>query len=131
MRPEDRNCLIGPHVVRLEPLAMIFVTWNGDVTGAQMLAMHDVLQTFTGQRKGILLLQDLAGLRTLTPEARKLAATDPRTKLILANACFGASFHIRVLGKVVERGIRLFRNDDVPRMMFFASEAQCRAFLAA
>lgn len=121
---------VHPGRVLVEPPDLLWVIWEGHTTLAQMVAVYAFLETFARGAGSVYLLQDLSGARGLAPEARRLVATDERTTLLAANACYGAPFHVRVMATMVERAIRLIRGAVVP-VAFVSSEAEARIWLDA
>lgn len=105
-------------------------TFVGDIDGAEM---RRLLTAQKGVMEGcdhVLLLIDMRRMGSVTPEGRKIGA-EPSNVNAIGTAIFGASFHIRVLAKLVTTAsavLRKAKHEESP-VDFFETEADAKAWL--
>lgn len=131
MTDAQRIFPIGPHRVELDASGVASLIWHGDVTPEHMRDAMAVLVS-CAEGRPLFVLNDLRGLKEFEAGARKAAAKEARTGVVTAVACFGASFHVRVLLSMVIKAIYLFAPSRAGSALveFFETEAEARAWLA-
>jgi hypothetical protein len=121
---------VGPHRVELHEPDLCLVVWDGEVTAEHIREAYPLLDGLGGGTRPIFVLQDVSRTRNITAGARKLISAQRAAERFVAVISYGASFQIRVIVQMVERVERLFR-PSLPQALFFATEAEARAFLDA
>jgi hypothetical protein len=106
----------------------------GDVTADDIREIYELQLKFCKDKPYVFVLVDVSKIRSITAEARKLAAQGPtpgKTVMpIRANVVYGASFHFRVIGTLIAKAAHfIHRGQDNPTR-FFENEADGRAWLA-
>ena len=105
-------------------------TLVGDVSAEQILRLIDARERLGKDFEAVLILVDVRRVGDVSPEARRLSAT-PSKLNIIATAIFGASFHVRVLAKLITKAaavLRRVKETDSPTQ-FFETEAESLAWL--
>src|SRR5262245_30339678 len=113
MSREQPTVYIGPHLVRTEPPDTLFFVWNGDVTPAELSLVFDMIEALGEGRRRVLTVHDISRLHLLPPDTRRLAAHDPRTRLLGAMAFFGGRSHVRAIVALVVKVVQVLRIDGV------------------
>lgn len=108
---------------------LLLLRYKGQVTVAHVeQAVAESLRRI-GLREYHVALIDVGQLVGLTAEARKVATSSREKANIRGVAVIGASFHLKVLGNLMDRAARLvYRAKDNP-FEFFGSEAEARVWL--
>jgi hypothetical protein len=129
MEHETREFQIGPHRVRFEPPDLLCVSCNGDFEPEHMRALYDLVGRYAAGPGYVHMLNDMTRLGVVGPETRKFAAQDPNAQKVLAMACVGASFSLRVSVTMVTKAMQIFAGRVSTVVEFFKDEAAARAWL--
>jgi hypothetical protein len=121
--------MINAHGVRPEPPDTMFLRVQGDLDVASAREMVAMMRRFCEGTSSLLLLVDMAGLRSLPADARKVLAELLLEIPVAATAAFGASFAQRVVATMADKTNNLIRGSRAYETRFFANEAQARAWL--
>lgn len=106
-------------------------TFVGDVPEAEMRRLLADQKAIMEGCDRVLLLIDMRKIGSVSPEARK-AGAEPSNVNAIGTAIFGASYHIRVLAKLVTTASSLLRKvkpTDSP-VVFYETEKEAMAWLA-
>jgi hypothetical protein len=115
---EEPDVLIGHYV--------------GHVTGEDVRRLTAHRRLHTEGRPYVFLMIDVHRMVHFTPEARRVASETSGTPddnvPIHGIAIVGASFHFRVLGNMLFRGIQLLRRRDAFTLRFLNTQDEARAW---
>jgi hypothetical protein len=120
---------IGEHRLHAEGSDTLVVTFNGDVKPEHMTAVYDAVEALGGETGAVIVLQDVSNMGAFPAATRKVVGNDRRSLQVKSVISYGASFHVRVLFTMVQKGIRLVRPDNAP-LHYVATEADARKKLA-
>jgi hypothetical protein len=121
---------IGDHVVGFEAPDLCVVRFGETLAYEDGLAVYEEELRLAEEHGAIFVLADLTGVRSITAEARKIAAELKTSPQILGVANFGVSFRLRVLAKLVVT-LRRLAGQQIDGLLFMgASEADARAWIA-
>lgn len=119
----------GEIVVEWERPDLLLMQYKGHLTAAHIERAIAESKRHIGEQPYHIALLDVSTLQGLTPEARKIAVASSDDVNIRGVAVIGASFHIKVLGRLLARAAQLvYRAKDNP-LEFFDSEAEARVWL--
>jgi hypothetical protein len=121
---------IRDHVVGFEPPDLCVVRFGETVTGEDVRAIYEVELRLAEEHGEIYLMGDLAGVRTMTAEARKWWAEVETPPQILGIANFAPGFHLSVLAKLVMTLRRLSGHKSDEHVYGAIDEADARAWIA-
>ncbi|MDI1480010.1 STAS/SEC14 domain-containing protein [Polyangium sp. y55x31] len=116
------------HRVTFEPPDLVVLSLHGPIEPDEMVALYDLLEGVAGGQP-VMLLSDVSRSSGPTTQARKIAAKDPRAKLMGPMAMVGANFQVRVVVSMLETAARLMQGKTSPTE-FFDDEETARAWLA-
>jgi hypothetical protein len=106
----------------------------GDVTADDIREIYNAQLKFCEGKPYIFVLVDVSEIRSITPDARRLAAEGPKRGEInlpvRANAVVGASFHFRIVGTLVAKAARLIHRTTDNPTRFFDDDGDARAWFA-
>jgi hypothetical protein len=105
-------------------------TFVGDISEAEMRKLLADQKAIMEGCERVLLLIDMARVGDVSPEARK-AGAEPSNVNAIGTAIYGASFHIRVLAKLVTTAsavLRKAKHTDSP-VNFFETEREALVWL--
>lgn len=127
---EGDEAVAGGTVIAREGSDICRWTFVGDIDGAEMRRLLSVQKAVMEGCDHVLLLIDMRRMGTVTPEGRKIGA-EPSNVNAIGTAIFGASFHIRMLAKLVTTAsavLRKAKHEESP-VDFFETEADALAWL--
>ncbi|MDI1447402.1 hypothetical protein [Polyangium sp. 6x1] len=119
----------SPHRYRFEEPDLLIVRDDGDVSGADMARMYDLVEEFAARlRRRLFWITDISRLGRVTEEAGKVSiARDLKPHLRGSIVC-GGSFHQRHLANMVVKAMRVLRPErGKGNMVFCATVAEARA----
>lgn len=116
-------------IVAWEPPDLLLMQYRGHLTAAHIERAVAESKRCIGEQPYHIALLDISKLQGMTPEARKIAVASSDAVNIRGVAVIGASFHFKVLGRLLGRAAQLvYRAKDNP-LEFFDSEAEARVWL--
>ncbi|MDI1450985.1 STAS/SEC14 domain-containing protein [Polyangium sp. 6x1] len=121
---------IGPHRARFEPPDVIRVRWQGSMNADVFDTLFQWSDELLGGARHFV-ISDMTHLDTVSPSARKAAATDPRSPRIAGIAIVGASAHMRALMGLFLKALELMYGEGTFRRAFFDSEDEALAWVNA
>ncbi|HLM75070.1 MAG TPA: hypothetical protein VK459_20310, partial [Polyangiaceae bacterium] len=121
---------IRDHVVGFEPPDLCVVRFGETLAYEDGRAVYEEELRLAEEHGAIFVLSDLRGVRSITAEARKIAAELKASPQILGVANFGVSFRIRVLAKLVVTLRRLAGQQIEGFLYMGVDEADARAWIA-
>lgn len=113
---------VGPHRVVRQRQGIAVIHFGKSPEHADMVKVLDVLTALMEARPFVLLL-DFRKVQTLSAEVRRVVGERTRGMKILGFAMFGASFHMKVIARLVNSAISLFRNEVIPQEFFDTEQA--------
>jgi hypothetical protein len=120
--------MIAPHRIRVED-DVIFFSIHGDITESHMRALIERGNTIAERSGQYWLIADVRELTTVQPDARRLAATNPRRDLFRGAAITGGSPVVRTLILLIARAMRLLGSTHI-EIVFVATEAEGQRWVA-
>jgi len=106
----------------------------GDVTADDIREIYASQTKLCANKPHIFVLVDVSKLRSVSAEARRIAAQGPTPGItvmaIRGNAIVGASFHFRIVGMLITKAAILINRGDEKPTRFFDTEANARAWFA-
>lgn len=118
--------------IRFEEPDVAYWCLTGDVTVDDLRGIYDLQLKFCKDKPYILLLVNVREIRSISADARKLAAEGPtpgKTVMpVRASAVFGASFHFRVIGTLIAKAAHLIHRGEDNPTRFFENEADARTW---
>lgn len=121
----------GAHAYRCERAGILFLRISGDIAEDHVAAFFHAFGRCCdeGATPDVFWLIDLAGMGSMLPDARKLAARTPVRPENKGMAIFGASFMQRAIVTLVDKATSLLQR-GAPPLAFQDSEADARAWIA-
>ena len=121
----------GAHAYRCERAGIVFLRISGDIGEEHIATFFQAFGRCCDEvaTPHVFWLVDLAGMGSMLPDARKLAASTPVRPENKGMAIFGASFAQRVLVTLVDKATSLLHPGSPP-LAFHDSEADARAWIA-
>ncbi len=108
---------VGKHRVVHEKSDVVAVYFGASPTEAEMKSIVDgVVQLSSGAPTFLVI--DLGQVETLSAAVRKVIGDSSATISYKAIGMFGASFHIKVIARLVNSAIAIFRKDPFPQAFF-------------
>ncbi|MDC3952657.1 hypothetical protein [Polyangium jinanense] len=121
----------SPHRYRFEEPDLFFLGDVGDVSGADMACMFDLVEELaarTGRR--LFWISDISRLGRVSEEAAKLSIQRDVKQLLRATILYGGSFRQRLLANMVAKALLVLKPNRSKRPLFFcATEAEARAMV--
>ncbi|HVK65007.1 MAG TPA: hypothetical protein VM694_11050 [Polyangium sp.] len=121
-----------PHQVRFEAPDLFFSRTQGDVSGADLARMFDVVEEIaarTGRR--LFWMADISRVGKLSEEVGKLAIARDLKPILRGSLIYGGSFHQRLLATMVTKALHVLKPERrTDRVVFCATEAEARAIVA-
>ena len=127
----DRNAIIhiGTHTVYIEE-CVVHSRYAGDLSRDEMQAVLELADQVLQRDGAVFTLNDVRGIRHITPDARRYAADWMRHHRFDGAAIYGANLPTRTLVTLLLRAINLLRS--VPfESIFCATEQEARAWIDA
>jgi hypothetical protein len=119
----------GQHTVRFEQPALFFFRAQGDFSPSEMKGVAAFIHEHAVGLPHLFVLCDARGLGDISAESRKAAISVSKGLPYRGIATFGASFHARMVAKLLVGAAQLlFGSSDNP-VRFFDTEAEARAWL--
>ncbi|MFW5875431.1 MAG: STAS/SEC14 domain-containing protein [Myxococcota bacterium] len=118
---------VGSHRVADEGDSMASIEFGGS---PDELEMDEIMSHLVRMRAGgaTYILIDFSRVDTLSAEARRVIGERSRDVDVKALAMYGASFHLRVIAKLVNAAIAMFKKDAVAQE-FFSQREEAVAWL--
>ncbi len=130
MGTESTVVLVGKHEVRVEEPYVVFMNFNGEITGENILGFLAAVESVGGGEGPVVIVQYMANAGAFTADARKTIANDPRTGRIETAVAVNATFQMRVLLTMIEKTNWLLRKMAVVHV-FVDSKEEVMQFLAS
>ena len=112
---------IGPHRIVHEREDLIINHMGQDPTEAEMIAMIEADAEAAGSRP-IYLIVDLSKVQTLSAPVRRAIGDSAKRIRYKCIGIYGASFQIKVVAKLINSAIALFRKEAFPQDFFDTRE---------
>lgn len=119
----------GVHGVARKDDYLACITFGRDPTEREMEQIMDGFIEMMEDHPCLTLL-DFTHVGMLPAGVRRVVGQKAPLLNLIAIASFGASFHVRVVVKLINGAIALFRKDDIPQE-FFKDRESALAWLAA
>lgn len=130
MGRERAVVLVGKHRAWIEEPYVVFMDFNGEITGEDIQGFLAVVEKVGGGAGPVIIVQYMANSGAFTAAARKAIANDPQTARIKIAVAVNASFHSRILLKMIEKANWLLRQMPVSHV-FVDSEEEAAQFIAS
>ncbi len=118
---------VGPHRLIKETEQILAVQFGGSPSESEIASIVDAMVE-AAAGKPVLVLVDLTRVETFSAAARRAAAAVANRLDLRGVAMHGASFHMRVVAKLVAGAIALFMKSELPQE-FFDDRTTARAWL--
>jgi hypothetical protein len=112
---------VGSHRVLHEVDGVALIHFGEDPSEAEMEDVMGELLRMCGEAPTFILI-DFSAVSTLSPEVRKVVGRRSQELDVQGIAMFGATFHLRVIAKLVNGAIAMFKKDPVPQEFFKTRE---------
>lgn len=120
----------GQQVAWIEEPNIFAMRLSGEVDGPSLDALVAYQVSWSGGKDHVFVLCDLSAVTGATLEARRVLQ-EARHTTAITHVCFGAKFTTRIFAEMVVRAARLLGSSRPDmEVVFFASEAEARAFIA-
>src|SRR5262245_13629945 len=124
----DDRIHVGSHVLWTEAPDTLVFRIQGVVTEEETIAVARIQLAFSEGKRYILLLGDMTGLESITPQARRAVATMGVHGPPRGLCCFGISARLTPVADFLFRAINLLEGGR-NRFRFAHDEAHARAYL--
>lgn len=121
---------IGPHQLWVEEPLVIWMELEGDVTGSDMDGILAFFEKALPREGRVVVVQNLAKVRTFTPDARRKIAHSKLSRRVSALVYIGASFQMQVVMKMIDTAVRLF-SKAVAKIHFVETKEEAVAKMRA
>jgi hypothetical protein len=117
----NKEVAVGSHRVLHEVDGVALIHFGADPTEAEMERIMGALIRMCGTAPTFILI-DFSAVSTLSPEVRKVVGRRSQELDVRGIGMFGATFHMRVIAKLVNGAIAMFKKDPVPQAFFKTRE---------
>lgn len=108
---------VGPHRVVRERLDAATIHFGANIEEQEMVEILDTLAAMMDEEPFVLLL-DFSKVDTLSASVRRIVGEKTQTMNIIGFGMFGANFHMKVIAKLVNSAISLFKKKSIPQEFF-------------
>lgn len=131
-QPEGaKEVSIGRHRVVFAPPDVMRVWWVGEATLADIRALFELSDRWIDRDLPYFVLADQSRMTNADQDARRAAASDPRTSRMAGLAIIGASFQLRVLMTMMNKALAVLSRGTSGPMVFVANEEEAFAWFDA
>ncbi|MDC0739966.1 hypothetical protein [Polyangium mundeleinium] len=119
----------SPHLYRFEAPDLFFSRTQGDVSGADLARMFDLVEEFAARAgRRLFWMADISRVGKLSEEVGKLALARDLKPFLRGALIYGGSFHQRLLATMVTKALHVLKPERrTDRVVFCATEAEARA----